>query len=201
MADSKNSLDVSAVAQYTIWRQGDERCEHTPLLPVSDGDAVPCFRLPVPCAGCRGRFNSMVLTEADYVLERCVDGLAWVCRVPADDDPSRDEWHLLVGHRIQAFGSMAAAFVVQNADETAVVSTHPLWGCGGRMLKSRWSRLPTAEVSLELMNGLEDGDINRAEMFHRPQFFRWLMAFGRRDWAVPLADQALLDLLDGNDLR
>ncbi|MHB1510120.1 MAG: hypothetical protein ACYCST_12145 [Acidimicrobiales bacterium] len=198
--DNTNCLAQASIPSYAILGNGDELCEHILLVPMSNGESVPCFRLPVACASCRDRFDDMVLAESAYVLDRCDGGGVWVRRIPAHDDPARDGWHLLVGRRIQAFGKAGAAFVVQVADESVVVSTNPLWGCGGRMLKARWSEVPGADVRRELEHHLGAGDIARAEMFYRSGFLRWVMPLHPSGWAVPLVDRILVDLFGGVDV-
>ncbi len=177
---------------YAVLGPSDDLlCEHIVAAPTPDGDWLPCYRLPEPCDRCWDRFATMVRTEVKYVLERCGTEPAWVCRMPADDDPFRGRWHLPVGSRVRAHGTDAGAFVVEMPNETFLASTHGLWGGPGRMLRERWLEVPIEAVRIELAASLDARLVGRAEMFYRARFFEHLFPLGPNEWGVPLSDTEL----------
>ncbi len=188
-------LGVVVTPGYAVLDSSQTPCEHMVIATLGNGDRLPCWVPPVPCSRCWGRFVSMVTTEMEYVFDRCRDRV-WRCRIPADDDPCRGEWHRPVGSRIGAFGD-AGAFVIETPRETLVVATHALWGGRGRMLRDRWSQVDVSTERHQLDEALEAGAVVRAEMFFRPRFFDHLFALGPDQWGVPLIERGLADLLEG----
>lgn len=181
------------VPLYALLDRSEVPCPHLVMAQVGNGDSIPCYRLPEPCSRCWPRFELMLRTEAEFVLERCDQGKAWLCRVPADDDPFRGQWHLAVGSRLRAFGSDAAACALETLDMTVIISSHPLWGGSGRMLRSRWQQVDVGAVRRELDDLLEVHAVSRAEPFYRPRF-NYLVPVGPGgQWGVPLLEAGFLE--------
>jgi hypothetical protein len=184
------------VPNYALLGPLDASCEHIVMAPMPNGDRLLCYKLPEWCAPCGDRFTGMVTTEMDHILDRCPNQRAWVCRIPADDDPFRGRWHLPVGARARAHGQDAAAFVVEVPDETRVVSTHGLWGGHGRMLRQRWLETPIDDVRRDVEDALAGRSVARAEMFFRWRFYEHIIPIGAGEWGLPLVESGLLDLLE-----
>ncbi len=183
---------------YAVLEPSDDPCEHIVAARMPDGDWLPCYRLPEPCDRCWDRFAAMVRTELAYVLQRCHNHPAWVCRIPSDDDPFRGHWHLPVGSRVRSYGADAGARVLEIPAETLVISTHPLWGGSGRMLRARWSEIEVEELRRAVDGLLDERIVTHAEPFYRHRFFDHMVSLRRGAWGVPLIEAGFLEVFEGN---
>jgi len=189
-------IGVVVTSSYAVLDPFQAFCEHIVMAPVSNGDNLLCYRLPVPCDRCWGRFFIMVLDEMENVLDCCQGQRAFVYKVPASDDVARSRWHNFVGARVNAFGQSAAAFVVEVPGETRVVATHGLWGGAGRMLRQHWAEVPVEDVWSDVAESLAARLVTRGEMFYRNRFYEHLFPLGQGEWGIPLLEAELVELVE-----